>query len=283
MTETQNIRLLSIVIRTYNEARHLPALLDMIARQETGSVKVETIVVDSGSTDDTLIIAKQHRCRVVHVHRDQFTFGRALNLGCAAAAGEALVFISGHCIPVKAHWLAALMQPLADGHVAYAYGRQIGNADTRFSERQVFAKYYPIQTRIPQRGFFCNNANAVLLCRTWESFHFDEELTGLEDMALAQRLVNTGERIAYAADASVYHLHDETWPQIARRYHREAMALQKIMPEVHVRWIDALRYFGNAVGNDLIKALKQGELFRSFAPITRLPPDAVLGRLARQP
>ncbi len=46
----------SIVIRTYNEQRHLPELLVAISRQEV-DFDYETVIVDSGSTDDTLDIA----------------------------------------------------------------------------------------------------------------------------------------------------------------------------------------------------------------------------------
>ena len=65
----------------------------------------------------------------------------------------------------------------------------------------------------------------------WETFRFDEEILALEDMELAKRLTENGEKIAYVADAAVYHIHDETWAQTKRRYEREGIALRKILRE----------------------------------------------------
>ncbi len=240
----------SIVIRTLNEARHLEALLQGIAAQQTDGLNYEVILVDSGSTDGTLDIAGRHGCRIHHITREEFSFGRSLNIGCEAAAGDILVITSGHCVPTDGQWLQSICQPLLDGRADYAYGRQVGGAESYFSEGRIFAKYFPEQSRIPQEGFYCNNANAALLRSTWEQHHFNEELTGLEDMELAQRLVRRGGRVAYVADAAVYHHHNEGWPHVRRRFEREAIALQKIMPQVHVSLWDTLRYFSSSVAKD---------------------------------
>src|SRR5690606_11294535 len=107
--------LISVVIRTLNEARYLGDLLAGIASQKLGSFDVETVIVDSGSTDRTLEIADGHGARISHIRREDFSFGRSLNQGCEAAQGDILVFVSGHCVPVDAHWLRNLCEPIADG------------------------------------------------------------------------------------------------------------------------------------------------------------------------
>ncbi len=240
----------SIVIRTLNEARNLNELLDAISTQETEGINHEVIVVDSGSIDDTLKIAEHHGCRILHITREEFSFGRSLNKGCEAAQGDIIAITSGHCVPIDTHWLQQLCQPILDGVTEYAYGRQFGGPKSHFSEHRIFAKYYPERSNIPQEGFFCNNANAALLKTTWERYRFDEELTGLEDMEFAQRFVREGGKVAYVADAGVYHYHSETWPQVRRRFEREAIALQKIMPHVHVGLVDTLRYTVSSIWKD---------------------------------
>ncbi len=248
--------LVSIIIRTYNEARHLEALLSGIVTQVIPGFSVEIVLVDSGSKDNTLNIANSFNCRVFHITPDEFTFGRSLNIGCTKAKGNYLVFISGHCLPVNSDWLNKLIQPLREGEAAYTYGRQVGNEESKFSECQLFEKFYPDVNSIPQKGYFCNNANAAILKDTWKSNNFDEDLSGLEDMELARRLQNNMLSIAYVADASVYHMHEESWSNIRNRYEREAYALQNIMPEVHVSFIDFVRYFSSAVLFDLNEAMK---------------------------
>lgn len=257
---------ISIVIRTYNEERHLADVLAAIAGQRCDT-PWEVVLVDSGSTDSTVEIARQHGCRIVTIAKESFTFGRSLNVGCEAAQGDVLVFLSGHCIPTDAHWLARLVAPVQAGTVVYSYGRQVGGATSRFSECQIFLKYYPETSAVPQAGFFCNNANAALDRNTWAQFRFDERLTGLEDMALAKALVAAGGKVGYVADAVVTHLHDESWRTVKNRFEREAIALQAIMPQVHVTFGDFIRYFTSAVLIDLGAALQEKRVHRKAAEI----------------
>jgi rhamnosyltransferase len=257
----------SIVIRTLNEARWLNLLLTRISEQDLAPENREVIIVDSGSQDETLDIAHRHQCRIEHILKKDFSFGRSLNVGCAAAQGRNLVFISGHCIPADKSWLSRLVAPLESGEAHYVYGRQIGHDLTRFSEHQVFAKYFPASRADAQQGFFCNNANAALKTDIWKTHRFDEELTGLEDMELAKRLMTKGLKVEYVPDAAVAHIHEETWTKIKLRYEREAIALQGIMPEVHVHLSDFLRYFMSGVLHDASISIQERALLKRFPEI----------------
>ena len=257
----------SVIIRTYNEQRHLRALLQGVASQRLPGRQIETIIVDSGSTDDTLRIAADFPVKVIPIRKQEFSFGCSLNIGCRAASGETLVFVSGHCIPKTPSWVRDLVEPLGRDSIAYVYGGQLGNESNHFSERQIFSKYFPDEDKCPQEGFYCNNANAALQRKVWNEHPFDEELTGLEDMHLAKRLVAQGYKIAYVARAAVYHLHDESWAQVRHRFEREAIALQHIMPEVHLSLPDVVRYFTSAVLLDVGLALQSRALKRNLLSI----------------
>ncbi len=257
----------SIIIRTYNEARRLPEVLSGIRSQLTNGLPLEIILVDSGSTDSTVQVALEHGCRILHIDKEEFTFGRSLNVGCEASRGNYLVFLSGHCVPVDEHWLSNLLRPLERTSAEYCYGRQIGNGESRYSERQLFGKFYPDSSTIPQDGYFVNNANAAIPRQVWAKYRFDEQLTGLEDMALGKRIVGDGGRIAYVANAVVYHLHDERWQQIRWRFEREAIALQSIMPEVQISSLEVLRFFVSAVVFDSSVALRERKLLRTLPEI----------------
>ncbi len=258
---------ISIIIRTYNEDRYLEKLLQGIKDQECAGNEIEVVIVDSGSTDRTLEISRKASARITYIQKDEFSFGRSLNIGCEFASGEILVFLSGHCIPASRTWLRELIAPLGRRSVVYTYGSQRGNGSSKFSECQLFAKYYPSRSRLPQEGFFCNNANSALLKSIWRQYKFDEELTGLEDMHLAKRLVDYGYKVGYVAEAPVYHLHNETWGQVKRRFEREAIALQHIMPEIHISFNDFLRYFIGAIWLDFPVALQQGILSKKAKEI----------------
>lgn len=244
----------SIIIRTLNEERYLPELLKGIAEQ-VSELSHEVVLIDSGSTDQTLDIARHFGCRILHISRAEFSFGRSLNRACEAARGRYFVLVSGHCIPCDSHWLQSLVSPLTEGAVHYTYGRQLGGPQTHWSEHQIFAKYFPEACQIPQEGFYCNNANSALLASIWAQYRFDEDLTGLEDMHLGKRLVADQGSIGYVAKARVLHIHHETWPQVQRRFEREALALQQICPELMLRRRDLVRYFSRGVIRDITAGL----------------------------
>ena len=71
--------IVSIVIRTLNEEKYLNELLTEISNQNHPDFDVETIIIDSGSTDNTILIAKKHNCRITYIDKEEFTFGRSLN------------------------------------------------------------------------------------------------------------------------------------------------------------------------------------------------------------
>lgn len=240
----------SYVIRTLNEALHLDDLLKSIAKQKIIDLEYEVIIVDSGSTDGTLEIAALNKCHILQIAKEDFSFGRSLNMGCEFASGEIIVIISGHCIPTDESWLQHLCQPILDHNAQYTYGRQIGAIESRFSECLIFSKYYPEENNHLENDFFCNNANSAISRSAWATHRFDEKITGLEDMDLAKRLINDGGRVCYVPQSTVIHYHTETWPQVKRRFEREAIALKKIMPQVHISLFDALRYTASSIFND---------------------------------
>ena len=240
----------SIIIRTLNEERYLGDLLASISSQVC-EYTTETILIDSGSTDNTLHIANTFGCKILHISRNEFSFGRSLNLACQESRGKFLIIVSGHCLPKDNLWIQSLVTPLSEGNLKYVYGRQIGGPSTYWSEAQIFDKYFPAISQLPQGGFYCNNANSAISREIWSEYRFDEELTGLEDMHLAKRLFNDGGLIGYVAEACVFHLHHESWHQIERRFEREALALQNICPEIIVRKRDFIRYFLRAIIKDV--------------------------------
>ena len=250
----------SVVIRAYNEAKHLPEVFRRLANQTVR--EFEVILVDSGSTDETVAIAEANGARIVRIAKEEFTFGRSLNRGCAAARSQVLVFISGHCYPAKSTWLEEILKPFAESVIGLVYGMQRGGKTTKYSEHRHFAKTFPRSSRIPQEGFFCNNANCAVRRSVWAERHFDETLTGLEDLAWAKAYVAAGGKTGYAAAAGVLHLHNESWQQVFRRYEREAIALKRIMPDLTFSRWDLLRLWVHSTMLDWQHALGRGVFIR---------------------
>ena len=222
----------SAVIRALNEEAHIGRLLHGLASQTRRPD--ELILVDSGSTDQTVAIARDAGCRIVNIAKHEFTFGRALNRGCEAATGDALLIVSAHVYPLYDDYLEHLVQPLENKDCAVVYGRQVGDHRTKYSESRVMIKWFPKESIWDQGHPFSNNANALVRRSVWEQLKYREELTGLEDLDFAKRAIERGARVAYVAEAPVVHVHEESWEVVQNRYRREAIAYKNIYPDTEM-------------------------------------------------
>ena len=216
----------SIVIRAYNEEKHIGRLLEGIKQQTLNDVEI--ILVDSGSTDATVSIAESFGAWIVRIAAGEFTFGRSLNFGVREATREFVVIASAHVYPVYPDWLESLLRPFEDEKVALTYGKQRGPDSAKYSEQQIFHRWYPDASDSNQPTAFCNNANAAIRKSLWETHPYDETLTGLEDLAWAKWTKEQGYKIAYTAEAEIVHIHDETPRGVFNRNRREAMAFKRI-------------------------------------------------------
>jgi len=259
----------SIVIRAYNEGKHIGRLLTGIFQQTVNDVQV--ILVDSGSTDETVRIASGFPVEVVRINPEDFTFGYSLNQGIRQCKADIVVFASAHVYPVYPDWLEKLIQPFDDPQVAVTYGKQRGMETTKFSEHMIFQQWFPDHSVGRQDHPFCNNANAAIRRELWEDHPYDENIPALEDLAWANWAQKQGRMIVYAGEAEIIHVHNENWPGIFNRYRREGMAFKRIYPQEKFSLWDLVRlFFVNAV-SDMKQIGKVSYWYYSGAPSTGAP------------
>ena len=255
----------SIIIRAYNEEKHIGRLLEGIRQQTIRDVEI--ILVDSGSTDRTVAIAESFGARIIRIPSAEFTFGRALNLGIRAATREWIVIVSAHVYPVYPDWLESLLRPFADEQIALTYGKQRGPETAKFPEQQIYHQWYPDVSQSRQPTAFCNNANAAIRRSLWEKNPYDETLTGLEDLAWGKWAKEQGYDIAYIAESEIIHIHDETPQGVFNRYRREAMAFKRIYPEAHFNIYDFVRLTVMNILSDLWHAARKRVLRKNLKSI----------------
>lgn len=257
----------SVIIRAYNEEAHIGKLLFGLRKQTRPPEEI--ILVDSGSTDKTVEIAKSFGVKIVSIKKSEFTFGRSLNIGCRAATGDILIIASAHVFPTQSTWVEEMLSPFSDGKVEIVYGKQSGCETTKFSEHCIFRSWFPEASDFDQKSLFCNNANSAIRRSRWLEMPYDENLTGLEDIAWAGALrkANPETKIVYNAEAEVVHVHDESFKQITNRYFRESLALAYIKPEMRMHFGDATHLFFRNVVSDLQEAFKTNQFFAQSGSI----------------
>jgi D-arabinose 1-dehydrogenase-like Zn-dependent alcohol dehydrogenase/GT2 family glycosyltransferase len=269
----------TIVIRAFNEERWLPEVFAALHRQRYRDFEV--LLVDSGSLDTTRDIAADNGARIVRLRSEDFTFGYSLNLGVAEARGSLIAILSAHAIPSDEFWLERLVAPLREPEVAMVYGGQRGHKISKFSECRDFERTFPATPhRVDAEVPFANNANSAIRKDLWQIHRFDEGLPGLEDIEWAKHWLDAGKQVQYEPDGCIIHVHTESWAQVRRRYHREAMA---------ARWVGLkiLRHIPGEVvreiawcAHDLWQAAAAGKLGALAPEVFRFRYEKLVGTVA---
>ena len=246
----------TVVVRAFNEAKHLPDLFEGLKRQKHQDFEV--VCVDSGSFDGSQEIARSYGHKVVEISSHDFTFGYSLNVGIRAADGQFIAIASAHTAPVDDLWLERLIAPLLQDGVAMVYGRQLGVTTSKFSEVEDFERLFGTSRRIQEHpDCFANNANSAIRKDLWAQQAFDVSLPGLEDVGWSKYWMERGYQTVYEPAAALYHIHEESWRQVRGRYHREAVA-------AHWIGIKGRRHALVHVAQELVWGLQ--DLAKAFRP-----------------
>ena len=140
--------MISVLIPVKDGGSDLRRCLEGIARQRTDE-EVETLVVDSGSSDGSPELARSSGARVLEVEPVGFRHGATRNLAANAARGDVLVFTTQDAYAADESWLERLCAPLrAENGLAGVYGRQIAHDEASPPERFFLDFLYGPQPRV---------------------------------------------------------------------------------------------------------------------------------------
>ncbi|WP_440694022.1 glycosyltransferase [Candidatus Pelagibacter sp. HIMB1695] len=206
--------MISIIIRTYNEEKWIGMCLKAVASQEI-NLPFEIIIVDSKSSDNTVKraqqVAKEYKLDVKFLSyvpsKKGYKPGESLNFGWKNSNGNYLVFLSAHCIPSNKQWLSQILEPIFSNISLVSYGRQVPTPFSSLTDKRDLINQFSIESRIQKKDFFFHNANSCIKRSLLEKFEFDEEVSNIEDRVWSKKIISQGYKIAYQADAVVFHYH----------------------------------------------------------------------------
>lgn len=213
----------SIIIRTKNEESHIGRVLDKVFSQDIRH-PFEVIVVDSGSTDGTLDIARRYEVKILSIPSSKFSYGHALNYGIGNSSGDILCCLSAHCIPCDDSWLSELVMPILEGNVHATYGRQVPAEGINPFEELFLETHFPADERTSGRVSF-SNASCAFIRKMWDEVKFDEQISGWEDY-LWYLLTKDRFVFRYTPNSRVIHSHPFSVRRMARTAYQDGKAFR---------------------------------------------------------
>ena len=212
---------ISVVVRSRNEEQHigycLQSITDFIG-------KPEIILVDNESTDNTIRIVNSfeyHNVKKLNITNNDYTPGRALNMGISEASGDYVIILSAHC-QITSLNLEKMVSKLEEDSVAGVWGKQIPimygkNIGRRYMwsnfKDEPQTNYF---SKAEDRYFF-HNAFSFFKTEFIKENKFDERYAGKEDRYWAIDMINNGNNVLYDSDSVVNHFYTQngaTWKGI---------------------------------------------------------------------
>ncbi|MEM3616451.1 MAG: glycosyltransferase [Candidatus Bathyarchaeia archaeon] len=215
---------ISVIVPVKNGAVHIRELLDSLMQIDYEKNRLEIIVVDGNSTDNTREIVLQYPVKLVLEERPGLNAAR--NTGIENSTGEILAFTDADCIIPK-NWLNKLVNNLRDLHVGCVGGNVLGYYDNFlskysdesvipvmriFGKREVLDSIKPLQ-KYPagcNMGLKRDILNKVGL--------FDEGIRyGFDEVELVERICKGGYKMVLDPEAFVMHKHRPTLRELLKQ------------------------------------------------------------------
>jgi glycosyltransferase involved in cell wall biosynthesis len=234
---------ISVVIPTKNAGAEFGEVLAALRRQPRS---LEIVVVDSGSSDGTLDLARAHGARVVSIAPESFNHGETRNLGIRQAGGDFCIMLVQDAVPMGESWLEEMLSPFADERVVGVTARHVARPDSdavarwqcdyrnrflgdgaRVQELESWEHFETLGSEERLRLASFDNVFSVLRRSFWEQCPF-RAMSFAEDLDWGVRAISAGRRLVYKP--SVWVMHSHTRPAVY--YLRRKYVSGRIVPKI---------------------------------------------------
>lgn len=249
----------SVLIPVKNGGTLLGDVLDAVLSQKT-PWPFEVLIIDSGSSDASVELARQRGVPVRCIPPAEFGHGKTRNQLAASAQGDFLVFITQDARPASEHWLRHMVEACSTEssvagafgpHRAHPHARHVTHCELRqhfagFGDKLSVVRLEDAARFTSDPGYrqwlhFFSSNNSCIRRSVWERLPLPE-VAFAEDQTWALRAIEAGYGKAYAPEAVVYHSHDfGVWETLQRNFD-EARSFNI--------------YFGYRIQDSLLGALK---------------------------
>ena len=213
------------------------------------------LVMDSGSTDDTVEQALDAGFEVCRIDPNRFNHGGTRQQATQLCAeSNFLVYLTQDAILEQRDSLQQLLSHFDDDQVALAYGRHVPHEAASLIEKHARLFTYPEQSAVRTRADFQTlGFRAAFSSDVYAAYRvsalrrvggFPQHAIVSEDSYVAARLLLAGWKTAYSATAQVLHSHQYSLVHILQRYFdvgvfhaNEAALLHKVGKPDQEAWV----------------------------------------------
>jgi rhamnosyltransferase len=254
IVDTSNQEHCSIVIPTKNGGELFSRVIQGLTRQTIWE-KTELLVVDSGSTDGTLEVAREAGAKVVEIPSKEFNHGATRDFGISLTNNDLVVLLVQDAVPYDANLLEAILRPFSDPETAGVYARQIPQPDADLLTKRNLNNWLTGRTTpeikqlkslqwyegltAMEKYCFCNFDNVCSAIRksVWNHHKFGCVNFG-EDIDWSERVLKSGAKIVYEPAAAVIHSHDRS---VAYEYKRTYVCHRKLYSQFGIQLVPTLK------------------------------------------
>ena len=226
MKDIYSYPLVTISIVNLNGSDYLRDCLDSLKNLSYPKEQIEIIIVDNGSTDDSIEFLNKNypEARIIR-NNSNFGFAKANNQAAAQAKGEYVAFLNNDT-KVDKNWLTELLKPIYGSDEIICSGSKVLSFDGRnidFAGGMINfeAKGFQVDYGISKEDDKHNierflpfvNGGAMLVKKDvfLNAGGFDEDFFAYyEDVDLGWRLWVLGYKVIFAPSSIVYHMHHGT-------------------------------------------------------------------------
>jgi len=217
---------ISVIIPTYNAQSYLPNLLKKLKEQSINSF--ELIIIDSSSKDETVNIARKYTENIIIIPQNKFDHGGTRAKAAQTATGDILIYLTQDALPYDECTVENIIKVFEDEKVGAAYGRQLSYDNTNLFGKHLRGFNYSETSYIRDKsGISSYGIKTAFLSDSFAAYRksalenigwFKSNLILGEDTYAGAKMILDGYKLAYVAEAKVYHSHSYTVVQEFRRY-----------------------------------------------------------------
>ncbi len=235
------------------------------------------LLIDSSSSDNTVAVARNHGFDIKVISRSEFNHGGTRQSGVNLLSDtDIIVFLTQDALLADACAIENLLAAFDDERVGAAYGRQLPHLDAGPIAAHARLFNYPAENQLRsledkarfgiKTVFISNSFAAYRRSALMQVGGFPIDTIMNEDTFVAGKMLASGWKIAYRADAQVFHSHDYSFLDEFKRYFDIGVF------HTHTPWLQ--QTFGGASGEGLRYVLSEMRYLLKYAPL--LIPSAML-------